>query len=92
MQSIFKYTLAFLIFTGCKEHPQGLTGSWKFIADQQVDGNGNVIDEDKNVDGLLVYTPSGQMSVQLVWFDLRQPLITDTVMKADGAPFGSGHN
>ncbi|WP_336517948.1 lipocalin-like domain-containing protein [Pollutibacter soli] len=79
-----------VIFGGCKQQPQGLTGSWKFVADQQLDESGHVVAEDRNVDGLLVYTATGQMSVQLVWFGTRQPLITDTVMNADGVTPGIG--
>lgn len=79
-----------ILAASCKDQQQGLEGSWKFIADQQLDRSGNVVDEDKNVDGLLVYTPTGQMAVQLVWFSVRQPLITDTVMNADGVTPGIG--
>ncbi len=37
-----------------------LPGSWKLIADQQVDNNGKVISQDTAVSGLLIYTTEGE--------------------------------
>ena len=71
-----------------KETP--LIGSWKFIADQVLDSNDNVKNEDTNVEGLLIYTLDGKMSVQLLWRGSRTSFITDTIMKHDGISYGVG--
>jgi hypothetical protein len=67
-----------------------LTGSWKFVADQELDSNNLVVKEDKNVDGLLIYTAGGKMSVQLLWQGTRNPIVTDSIMNQDGISSGLG--
>jgi len=67
-----------------------LIGSWKFIADQELDNNNQVKNEDTNVRGLLIYTVDGKMSVQLLWHGSRTSLVNDTIMNQDGKSFGVG--
>lgn len=71
-----------------------LVGTWKFAADQLLDSNYNVIKEDTAVDGLLIYTAEGKMSVQFIWKDRRGPVMGDSIMKQDGfsAGLGLGNN
>jgi hypothetical protein len=67
-----------------------LTGSWKFVADQELDSNNRVVKEDTTVDGLLIYTADGKMSVQLLWQGTRRPILTDSIMNQDGISSGLG--
>ena len=67
-----------------------LVGSWKFVADQELDNSNHVIKEDTNVSGLLIYTADGKMSVQLLWHGSRASLISDTIMNQDGKSLGVG--
>jgi Lipocalin-like domain len=67
-----------------------LTGSWSFIADQEIDSAGNVINQDTNVTGLLIYAPDGKMSIQSLWKGTRASIITDSIMKQDGVTQGVG--
>lgn len=73
-----------------QENDKLITGSWKLIADQEVDDNNKVKKEDTNVRGLLIYTPDGKMTVQLLWHGSRGSLANDTIMKHDGQSFGVG--
>jgi Lipocalin-like domain len=67
-----------------------LVGTWKFIADQLLDSTFQVIKEDTAVDGLLIYTPDGKMSVQFIWKGSRGAIIHDSIMKQDGMSTGLG--
>lgn len=67
-----------------------LVGTWKFVADQLLDSNNHVIKEDTAVDGLLIYTPEGKMSVQFSWNGSRANLMNDSIMKQDGMSTGLG--
>jgi hypothetical protein len=67
-----------------------LAGTWKFVADQLLDSNYQVIKEDTAVDGLLIYTPDGKMSVQFIWKGSRVPVLHDSIMKQDGMSTGLG--
>ena len=67
-----------------------LVGTWKFVADQLLDSNYQVIKEDTAVDGLLIYTPDGKMSVQFSWNGSRVPMMDDSIMKQDGMSTGLG--
>jgi len=73
-----------------QETEKNLAGTWKFIADQLLDSTNHVIKEDTAVDGLLIYTPDGKMSVQFTWKGKRAPLMNDTLMKQDGMSTGLG--
>ncbi len=72
------------------ENNNPLTGSWNFIADQEIDGAGNVINQDTSVAGLLIYAPDGKMSIQALWKGTRAPIISDTIMNQDGVSQGLG--
>ena len=67
-----------------------LIGTWKFIADQLLDSTYQVVKEDTAVDGLLIYTPDGKMSVQFIWKGSRANLMHDSIMKQDGMSTGLG--
>lgn len=67
-----------------------LVGTWKFVADQLLDSNYQVIKEDTAVDGLLIYTPDSKMSVQFGWNGSRANLMNDSIMKQDGMSTGLG--
>lgn len=82
--------LASIILSGCNTTSNQLVGAWRFVADQQVDASNRVTDEDRNVDGLLVYSQTGQMSVQLIWFSRREPFMSDSIMRSDGVSTGVG--
>ena len=72
------------------ENNNPLTGSWNFIADQEIDSAGNVINQDTTVNGLLIYAPDGKMSIQSLWKGTRASIINDTIMKQDGSSPGLG--
>ncbi len=76
--------------TADKKSDNPLTGSWNFIADQEIDSAGNVTSQDTSVNGLLIYAPDGKMSVQLLWKGTRAPIINDSIMKQDGSSPGLG--
>ena len=67
-----------------------LIGSWKFIADQELDNNNRGKNEATNVSGLLIYTVDKKMSVQLLWRGSRTSIVNDTIMNQDGKSFGVG--
>jgi len=73
-----------------ENYNNSLIGSWKFIADQDLDNSNHVKNEDTNVRGLLIYTADGKMSVQLLWYRSRTSLVNDTIMNQDGKSFGVG--
>ena len=72
-----------IILCSCKEN-NPLVGTWKFVADQEIDSLQNVIRQDTNVNGLLIYMPNGKMSAQLLWNEKRNSILTDSIMKNDG--------
>ncbi len=85
------------MFQSCQTSPQkevkenpSFTGSWKFVADQEIDNNNQVKNEDTNVRGLLIYTDEGKMSVQLLWHGSRASMLTDSIMNQDGKATGVG--
>jgi hypothetical protein len=67
-----------------------LVGSWKFIADQELDSANRISKQDTSVSGLLIYTLDGKMSVQLLWRGTRSSMINDTIMNQDGKSYGLG--
>jgi hypothetical protein len=73
-----------------KKPNNSLVGTWKLVADQQVDDTGKVILQDKDVDGMLIYTDAGTMSVQFYWRGRRRPIMNDSVMNHDGVSYGLG--
>ena len=83
-----------LILMSCKNENSSLIGTWNFTADQEIDSVGNIINQDSNVSGLLLYTADGDMSVQLLWHQKREPIMTDSIMKYDGnsTSIGLGNN
>ena len=52
-----------------------LVGTWQIVEDQTVDAQGQVVARDRDVAGLLVYTPEGRMAVQLMYRNGR-PAVT----------------
>src|SRR5258705_3369027 len=72
------------------ENDNPLTGSWNFIADQEIDSAGHVISQDTSVNGLLIYAPDGKMSIQALWKGTRASIINDSIMKQDGSSQGLG--
>jgi hypothetical protein len=89
-----KYLSLFLMFSHAaaigQVKPKPIVGCWHFIADQELDETGKVIRQDKQVDGMLIYTPEGYISVQFYWRGKRQPMITDSIMYHDGLSYGLG--
>jgi hypothetical protein len=81
-----------LALAGCHQSrdDNALVGIWEFVADQEIDNQGNVIREDRNVRGQLIYTEDGYMSAQLLWIGSREGIMTDSIMKDDGFPAGLG--
>ncbi len=73
-----------------KGAPDSLLGSWKLVADQQVDSLGKVVLQDTAVSGLIIYTPEGKMSVQWLCYGTRNPIMNDTIMSHDGVTYGTG--
>jgi hypothetical protein len=89
MRSLPFLVFALMIFLSCKQASTNnvnglLSGSWRFVEEQELDSIGAVISRDTNVDGLLIYAPDGKMNVQLVYKRTRQKIITDTIMNSDG--------
>lgn len=79
-----------VVIAGCSEGEKQLVGTWRFVADQEIDNSGKVIREDKDVRGQLIYTPEGDMSVQLLWVGNREAMMNDSIMTFDGFPAGLG--
>lgn len=50
---------------GDRGAPAALVGTWQIVEDQAIDAQGRVTVRDRDVAGLLVYTPEGRMAVQL---------------------------
>jgi hypothetical protein len=67
-----------------------LVGTWKLVADQQVDDTEKVIQQDNDVEGMLIYTNEGTMSVQFYWRGKRRPMLNDSIMNRDGVSYGLG--
>ena len=72
------------------ESENKLAGAWQIIADQLLDSANNVIKQDTAVNGLLIYTPGGKVSVQFLWKGTRAPVLNDTLMNKDGMSNGLG--
>lgn len=90
MKSITLITVAAIVFASCGDNAADLSGTWRLVADQEIDNGGSVIREDKNVLGQLIYTPEGNMSIQILWTGLRESIMTDSLIKSDGFPAGIG--
>lgn len=89
-RSVPHFILLLILLFACKDDRLSLVGTWKFVSDQQIDSLENIISRDDNVDGRLIYTSDGDMSVQLIWFSKREPMMSDTVMNSDGVSTGVG--
>lgn len=89
-RSVTYFTLSLILLIGCKDDHLSVVGTWKFVSDQQIDSLENIISRDDNVDGRLIYTNNGDMSVQLIWFSKREPMMSDSVMNSDGVSTGVG--
>jgi hypothetical protein len=66
-----------------------LVGTWQIVEDQSVDAQGTVTARDRDVVGLLVYTPEGRMAVQLMYRNGRPVVSADDDVASDGV--GLGH-
>jgi hypothetical protein len=90
MRSLLFLVFALMIFlSSCKQASTNnvngsLSGSWRFVEEQELDSIGAVIGRDTDVDGLLIYAPDGKINVQLLYKGTRQKIITDTIMNSDG--------
>lgn len=102
MKSAIYCVMTIFLLQGCKSDlnkeqsiESNLIGSWELIADQALDSDGNVIAEDRNVNGLIIYTSNGEMSAQLIWQGERDKVINDSILDKkpiyDGA-LGLGTN
>lgn len=67
-----------------------ILGSWKLVADQQVDSVGKVVLQDTAVSGLIIYTPEGKMSVQWLCYGTRNQIMNDSIMSHDGVSYATG--
>lgn len=98
MRSILLLTfIASLIIYSCNSSSEKVTneadsllGSWKLVADQQVDSMGKLVLQDTTVSGILIYTPERKMSVQWLSYGTRHPIMNDTIMSHDGVTYGTG--
>src|SRR5258705_12047946 len=70
------------------ENDNPLTGSWNFIADQEIDSAGHVISQDTSVNGLLIYAPDGKMSIPALCQGTRASIINDIIMKQNASQQG----
>jgi hypothetical protein len=96
MRSLILLIISFFFYS-CKTSlhnrytaDSALYGSWKLVADQLIDNSGNVIRQDTNVAGLIVYTPEKKMSAQFLWRGTRSKIMTDSIMNNDGISSGLG--
>lgn len=53
--------------SGAASDSARLIGSWEMVEEQEVDASGKVTARDRDVVGLLVYTPEGRMAVQIMY-------------------------
>jgi hypothetical protein len=90
MKRSLLFALMLLLLLSCQNEKPPHIGTWEFIADQVVDSEGNVIEQDTAVSGILIYTKDGYMSVQLLWNNVRQPIMSDSIMQNDGNSTGLG--
>ncbi len=67
-----------------------IIGTWKYIEDQLLDAQNNILARDNKVDGLLIYTPEGKVSMQFYWRGVREPILNDTIMNKNGKSTGLG--
>lgn len=89
MKSTGYLFLALTVFS-CNETHQALPGTWEFIAEQEIDDQGNAIKEDRDVSGILIYTREGDMSVHNLYHTPRKPIMSDTIMRGEGVTSGLG--
>jgi hypothetical protein len=90
-QLIVSVSILLLLLYSCKQssnkaknNNDSFLGSWKMVAEQEVDSTGRINRQDTKVSGLLVYTPEGKMSVQLLYNGTRKHILTDSIMNYDG--------
>lgn len=69
--------------------PSPLVGTWQAVEDQTVDAHGHVVARDRDIVGLLVYTPGGRMAVQLMYRKGRPVVSGKDDVASDGV--GLGH-
>lgn len=67
-----------------------IVGTWKYVSDQLLDTGGQVIRQDTDVDGLLIYTDQGKMSMQFYWRGSRSHILNDSIMNYNGKSTGLG--
>jgi hypothetical protein len=89
MKSI-SLALVVFVLVSCGQPDSQLAGTWNLVADQELDNDGNVIKEDRNVRGQLIYTPEGNMNVQILWVGTRESMMNEATVKRDGFPAGLG--
>jgi len=51
------------------------------VADQLSGSPYNVMNQDTNAAGLIIYSPDGKMSAQLLWKTIPAPILNDSIMK-----------
>jgi hypothetical protein len=89
MKRTLLFAMMFLLLLSCQNDSPPYVGTWEFIADQVIDTEGT-IEQDTAVSGILIYTKDGYMSVQLLWNNVRQPIMSDSIMRYDGNSSGLG--
>jgi hypothetical protein len=100
MKNLFETCCCFvpiMIMVACNSNEKAaiasenqIVGTWHFVADQLLDKNNALIKQDTAVDGYLIYTAEGKMSVQLLWKAARNSLMNDTIMNQAGFSPGLG--
>lgn len=73
---------------GERAGPAALVGTWEIVEDQAVDAQGRVTARDRDVAGLLVYTPEGRMTVQLMYRKGRPAVSGERDMPSAGVGLG----
>ena len=69
--------------------PAKLAGAWEMVEEQEIDSKGSVVARDRDVVGMLVYTPEGRMAVQIMYKHGRPTVSTTNDVESMG--LGMGH-
>jgi hypothetical protein len=88
---IFGCLITGFLLGSCNSRPS-VVGTGRFAEEREIDNMGTVIRRDTNVSGALMYIADGHMSVQLVWNERRDSILTDSIMNDDGISSSIGGN
>ena len=66
-----------------------LIGAWEMVEEQDIASKGSILARDRDVVGMLVYTPEGRMAIQIMYKHGRPTVSTASDVESTG--LGMGH-